>query len=205
MEQIGDEKMRQESNMIGRTLLIDAAKRHGLKVSLVGFRVNEWGSAQYGEALDIYNVLNALSAKLRDKRAAMRELGITVRYSCMQRNPTVAVREWLKAQVKPLDEHLIGLLSIGWDPRPALGRWHPKTYDELLLKFRMNGWDLWCAAPVVASIAFKGLRVDAMNAPGIGPSANVTTQSQNYRTGVCCWLLAQAGLARKDSFGNFDT
>jgi hypothetical protein len=81
-----------------------------------------------------------------------------------------------------------------------------------MFKFvKSMSWDLWCAAPFVAKLAFGSdvvseFEPDVPFAGGVGPGLNVSVQRENYFVGLLCWLLYATGAVKnKRVFADFDT
>lgn len=147
---------------------------------LIGLDVNDWGSCQYAGALNFFNVMKAMESKF-GREQALEKMGIKVEF----------------LGIRTIEE-LIGVeLFIN----------KLENYEQLFEVTRDQSWDLWSAAPSIAEIVFVDLKIGGVEeAPGVGPVLNVLAQSENYETGLYCWLLVSYGLIEDESaFGGFDT
>lgn len=148
------------------------------------FDVNSWGSAQYANARGMYYTLTHITDDI-GLTEALEVLNITVKFSKI--NSTL----WAIEQLSQ---------TIG-DPLTKIF-----TIEEVLRFMRMKAFDLWTAAEIVAEACFDNLLVTAPNAPGFGPEMNQLVQSDNYTTGVYCYLLKHYKFVNSDEyFKNFDT
>jgi hypothetical protein len=81
--------------------------------------------------------------------------------------------------------------------------------DDLFFVGRNASSDLWNTAPHIAQSYFVGLEMENVNRTTgleIGPVGNISVQSTNVGTGLCCALLMDYGIVKNEkSFKGFDT
>lgn len=174
------------------------------KTGGVPFGVNDWGSCQYTDALNIFNALELLTKK-HGKEEAFKMLHLRASHKGVIPIKTA----WASFRREILDQgREMNYTKIEVN---AITSWFQKTppsVDAMFTFCREHSWDLWGAAPFIAEFIFKDLVVDADSAPGAGPIMNVAVQSETYKVGLCCWLLWNEGLVTDSPekvYGGFDT
>lgn len=111
-------------------------------------------------------------------------------------------QEYIRDEQERAIEHKKFLVDLRARPdRPVV---------EALDIYRNMSWDLWSAAAKLGNTFFElNEKAKEMRAPGYGPIYNKICQSENYVTGLYCWLLWEHIIKRVGSpeeiFGGFDT
>ncbi len=170
------------------------------------FEVCDWGSCQYSSAqwyydtflqmrkdLSLEDTFDALGAKVTfEKCSPLRALQIA------KNEITEELDEFYDQWNDPEDQE---------DHKELKERTEKATsIDELFGVLCDHSWDLWGAAPFLASCCFDDLKIEAPDSPGYGPVFNVMAQSENYEVGLCCALLKEFGFVESDEcFGGFCT
>jgi hypothetical protein len=182
------------------------------------FGVNDFGSCQYTGALNMFNTLQyfykkrrpggadcptAEVARMRQRDATFAKLGLQVTYKSV----TPLGKAWKafsKEMIESRSDKAIWDASDRKEVKEILKAF--PSVDIMFLICRDQAWDLWSAAPFIANLMFKDLKIIIPKAPGVGPILNVAVQGENYNTGLCCWLLYNEGLVKDvDVFSGFDT
>jgi len=184
----------------------------------IPFGVNDWGSCQYTEALNMFNRLTALAkrrrpggadcptaetVRMRQQGSALSKLGLKVTYK-----EIVPLKDAWEAFKKEMKDSRANKAIWSVDDRKELKQdlAVEPSVDAMFTICRGQAWDLWSAAPFIAGLLLKDLKVEAPVAPGRGPKFNAMIQEESYRTGLYCWLLYHNGLVKDtDSFNGFDT
>lgn len=162
------------------------------------FGVNGWGSSQYTGAINFFDTLEALTKAagkkkgVVDRATILKKLGLKVTYTSV----VPLNKAWAKFKRDLTKQYGIKKLLESTTP----------SIDNMFDICRSQSYDLWSAAPYIASLLFKDLKVETPAAPGVGPLWNVEAQSENYNTGLLCWLLYNEGLVKDpEAFAGFDT
>lgn len=162
------------------------------------FGVNGWGSCQYAGAKHVYELFMAHVAKKGVEETAheFEQLGMTIERKLVD-NPVDEVRE---AILKYLADCL-------FDADAQLQKMidNMEIVDDAFEILRSMAWDLWSAAPFVATAV--GIRLaDVPKGKGIGPEINVLVQGENIATGIYCGLLMAMEVVHDEkAFADFDT
>lgn len=163
-----------------------------------------WGSCQYESAAAFFAALEETKQKLGTRDAALAEFGITFKYTCINTIETI----WPEFK-EEMEEHYTGswreedyVVELFADLETMI-----PSYDNLFIHLANCSWDLWSAAPFIASFVFAEHEIDGVKtAPGAGPTFNIMSQGENFNVGVWCWLMWEAGLIKDQSvFRGFDT
>jgi hypothetical protein len=171
-----------------------------------------WGSCQYFGAEATFNVLMELYKKVRrNRKRFLRKLAgfaqvVTVPVSKEEAVEKIKVNllEYLDEMKGPEDSDQ----DLQWlDERRAEAN-SVTTVVGGLNVLRDMSWDLWGAAPYIASLCGITVR-NAVDTSGQGPIYNIMAQNENGKTGLCCALLVIFGFVPMEeaanTFGGFDT
>ncbi len=175
------------------------------KYGPIPFEVNDWGSCQYSSAKWLYD----LYFKLREESSFEEVLeSLNIRVSSISVNSRLDFDAIKHDFVDYFDEEWDDL-APDWqeDVADDYREMKKATKVEDLFEFLRNmAWDLWGAAPRIASCAFPGLDIKVEESPGYGPVFNILTQSENFEVAVCCILLKEFGyVENEDCFSGFCT
>ena len=167
------------------------------------FGVCDWGSCQYAGAEHAYEVfMKHWQKNNRDTEKTIAEfneaLGCKIqRFAVEKASMPENFRTQLKEQIADYDEED----KYDWPKRIEM----VVTPGDALKMCREMAWDLWSAAPFVASIC--GITIEEMPpAPGVGPEFNILAQNDNWQTGICCAVMIASGFTcGEEDFEGFDT
>ncbi len=172
------------------------------KYGPIPFEVGDWGSCQYSSAKWLYD----LYFELREKSSfeeALKELNIKVSFS-----GRADFDEIKHDFVADFDEEWRDL-DKDWqeDVKEDFEQMRKATkVEDFFIFLRDYCYDLWGAAPLIASYAFQDLDITVEDSPGYGPVFNVMAQNENFDVAVCCILLKEFGyIEDEDCFSGFAT
>ncbi|KKN52397.1 hypothetical protein LCGC14_0613140 [marine sediment metagenome] len=163
-----------------------------------------WGSFQYTSAAVMYHILCALEEQHNRAHVLENfkiEIGskITTMQSVLKKfkeATTVHIQEFYEEEetTKECEDAEQKLSSC-------------KTVTDMFRFLEELAWDLWGAAPYIASFVFPGLNVtEVADSPVVGPMIKIEACGENYRIAACCWLLKSYGFVEDDEpFKGFST
>lgn len=191
-----------------------------------GCQVNRWGSCQYFNAVQSYDLYFQINNKLLDvgyKPQEARELTLDILNLKVLPSNYPNCRD-LSQNIRHFNDIYSSILSGILDDViesyndgdlntfKYKAKWLYKiskanNIDEIFNAFRISSFDLWKCVPIVTNECFVGFDLQNIpSAPGYGPIGNQEVQSVNYYIGICCALLVDYGLVKNDHcFWGFDT
>ena len=181
-------------------------------LSGVAWGVCEWGSCQYATALAMFRTLSLLKRAGYDPTAILgwgasatltaNAIGIATAAARIADGLATVVHERAEEDGEEPDPIVLARAESLRDL---------PTLDAAFQAMRDLSWDLWSAAGHTSHMVFatEFADVEALvgASPGIGPSANILAQSDNYTTALRCYLLVAGGYVADPStaFADFDT
>ena len=155
-----------------------------------------WGSCQYQTAAGFFYLIRNMRKDEVSWEDCLSLLGIS---EC---SFTKIISDFagftLKLMYQPMYQNILKEDQPPKDPTNA---------DEAFALLRDSSWDLWGAAPEIASWCFQNLKVAVgPKSPGVGPALNQIIQGSNYEVGLCCALLYEHGVVKDiSSFKGFNS